>query len=136
MPGSFDMGTGVVGSVSGSRRWNLGADKKWFVTGSLTASAGTVSTSGTGQRFTATDLRIGAIAGRTFADRLSPYLLARGFGGPVMWNPGTGDITGSDTHHYQLGVGVSLSLPVGLSGVIDVSLLGEQAASVGLSWRL
>ncbi len=137
MPGSFDMGTGVVGSVSGSRRWNLGADKKWFVTGSLTASAGTTSTSGaSSERFTATDLRVGAIAGRTFGDRLSPYLLARGFGGPVMWSVGGSDVTGSDTHHYQLGVGASLSTGFGLSAVIDLSLLGEQAASVGVSWQL
>jgi len=137
MPVSFDMGTGLVGSVSGSRRWSLGADKKWFVTGSVTASAGTTHTSGaSSERFTATDLRGGVIAGRTFADRLSPYLLVRGFGGPVMWKVGGSDVTGTDTHHYQIGVGVSLALPIGLSGVIDLSLLGEQAASIGLSWRL
>ncbi len=137
MPGSFDMGTGFVASISGSRRWSLGARRRWFVTGSLTGSGGTTTTSGvSSERFTAFDLRVGAIAGRTFADRISPYVLARGFGGPVMWNVGGSDVTGSDTHHYQLGVGTSVTTGFGLSGVIDVSLLGEQAVSIGLSWRL
>lgn len=136
MPGTFDMGRGFVASASGSRRWSLG-DRRWFVTGSLSASAGTTTTTGvTDERLTAFDLRIGAIAGRTFADVVSPYVLARAFGGPVLWRVAGEDRAGSDTTHVQLGAGLSVATRFGLSAVVDVSVVGEQSASLGVSWQL
>jgi hypothetical protein len=86
-------------------------------------------------RFTAGDVRIGAIAGRTFGP-VSPYVLARGFGGPVWWAVDGASTVGSDTRHFQLGAGLSLTTSFGLTIVADVSALGEQAASLGASWRL
>jgi hypothetical protein len=137
-PGRFEMQPGVVASLGGSRRWSLG-DGRWFVTGSLTASGATLMTedaAGARARLTAFDLRAGAIAGRTFADVIAPYLLARAFGGPVFWTVAGERVTGTDTHKFQLGAGVSVSAPWGLSAIVDVAVLGETSASLGLSWRL
>jgi hypothetical protein len=130
----FAMRPGVIASISGSRRFDLGAGG-WFAIGSLTASAASVGVEG-GTRLTAFDLRLGAIAGRTFADTVTPYLLARAFGGPVFWTIDGEDVIGSDTRHVQLGAGLGVTTPLGLDAVVDVSLVGEQSASLSLSWRL
>jgi len=58
------------------------------------------------------------------------------FGGPVSWVVAGEDVTGSDVHHFQLGAGVSVALPSGPSAVLDLSLAGEQSASLGVSWQL
>ena len=139
MPGTHDIGAGVVGGVGVARQWTLG-DGRWFVTGSAGLGVAAASTHEAGAaddpRFTAADARVGAIAGRTFATIWSPYLLARAFGGPVWWTVDGSDATGSDTRHFQLGAGVSVATTFGLTIVVDVSALGEQAASLGASWRL
>ncbi len=135
-PGQYDMNTGMVAAASVSRRWGFG-DGPWFATGSATVAAGTTTTEGASEseRLTAFDVRVGVIAGRRFADVVSPYVLARAFGGPVLWTVAGEDISGSDTHHYQLGAGVSVITEMGLSVVVDVSLLGERSAALALSWR-
>ncbi len=61
-------------------------------------------------RFTAFDLRVGAIAGKTFGDVFTPYVTARAFGGPVYWRFDGSDVTGTDLYKYQLGGGLSLAL--------------------------
>jgi hypothetical protein len=139
MPGAHDLSPGFVAAIGVARQWTLG-DGYWFVTGSAGLSVAAASTHTAGMaddpRFVAADARIGAIAGRTFAQIWSPYVLARGFGGPVFWKVAGMDATGSDTRHFQLGVGLSVATSIGLTLVVDVSALGEQAASVGASWRL
>jgi hypothetical protein len=137
--GAHDMRTGLAAALGVSRRWTLG-DGQWFITGSATLSAATASTEreddDSATPYTAADLNIGAIAGRTFRTRWSPYLLARAFGGPVWWTIGDEDVTGTDTRHFQLGAGLSVVLPWKLSAVVDVSALGEQSASFGISRQL
>lgn len=83
----------------------------------------------------AVDFRLGVMAGRTFG-AVSPYVLARGFGGPVSWTLDGMDVSGTDTHHYQVGAGASFATDGGLAVSLDVSALGEQAASLGMSLRL
>lgn len=61
-------------------------------------------------RFTALDLRLGAIAGKTFADVFTPYVTARAFGGPIAWHFDGASVTGTDLYKYQLGGGLSLAL--------------------------
>ena len=46
------------------------------------------------------------------------------------------DVTGSDTRHFQLGAGVSAATRIGLTLVVDASVLGEQGLSIGASWQL
>jgi hypothetical protein len=137
--GTHDLSPGVVGALGAARQWKLG-DGYWFITGSAGLSIAAAATSTTGStenpRLVAGDARIGAIAGRTFAEMWSPYVLARAFGGPVSWSIAGTDVVGSDTRHFQLGAGLSVVTSLGLTVVVDVSVLGEQGASLGASWRL
>ncbi|NVB81970.1 MAG: hypothetical protein HOV81_26550 [Kofleriaceae bacterium] len=134
-----DISPGLVGGVGVSRQWMLG-DGRWFITGSAGLSVAAASTHLAGAandpRFVAGDIRAGAIAGRTLAKIWNPYVLARGFGGPVWWTVDDMATTGTDTRHFQLGAGLSVAMSFGLTLTADVSALGEQAASLGASWRL
>ncbi len=134
--GAHDFEPGVVAALGVARQWRLG--DAYFVNGSAGLSIATASTQGatSDARFIAGDVRIGAIAGRTFAKQWNPYVLARAFGGPVSWSIDAMDVLGSDTRHFQLGAGLSVVAVFGLTVTLDVSALGEQGASLGASWRL
>lgn len=84
-------------------------------------------------RFTAFDLRLGAIAGKTIADVFTPYVTARVFGGPIYWRFDGADVTGTDLYKYQLGGGLSLAL---FERKLDVFVegigLGERGAAAGI----
>jgi hypothetical protein len=138
-----DIGPGIVGAASASKQWAFGA---WFVTGSLGAGVSRTTTredgggsggaAGARQTLIGVDMiRAGVMAGRTFGVA-SPYVMARGFGGPVYWTLDAMDIRGSDTSHFQLGAGVSVTTASGLSFLLDISALGERSASLGMSYRL
>jgi hypothetical protein len=137
--GTHDLGRGIVGALGVAHQWPIG-DGLWFVTGSASISVAAASTHEAGAsddpRFVAGDARIGATAGRTFGKTVAPYVLARAFGGPVWWTIGGMDTTGGDTRHFQLGGGLSVATTFGLTVVVDLSVLGEQAASLGVSMRL
>ncbi len=98
----------------------------------LGGSASGSAASAPGSALISVDLRVSATAGYTLWERLTPYLTARLFGGPVFFR-GT---TGSDAHHYQLGAGLVLLLPGGLDVSAELVPLGEQrvSASVGYSF--
>jgi hypothetical protein len=138
-PGTHDFDPGFVAALGVSRQWPLG-DGQWFVTGSAGLSVARASThmaGGAGDvSFTAGDARVGAIAGRTLGGIWNPYVLARGFGGPVWWTVNGAAVSGTDTRHFQLGAGLSVATSIGLTINVDVSALGEQAASLGATWRL
>lgn len=133
---THDIGPGVVAAASIAKQWTSG---DWFLIGTLGVGASRTTTAEAGaarQTMIATDLiRAGASAGRTFG-KLAPYVMARGFGGPVFWNLDTEDVRGSDIYHVQVGAGVSLTTASGLSILLDVSALGERSASLGASLRL
>jgi len=76
-----------------------------------TRTDGTVSPTGpSSPKFTAGDLRVGVIAGKTFGDVFTPYVTARAFGGPVDWRYDDQHVTGTDLYKYQVGGGLSLAL--------------------------
>jgi hypothetical protein len=133
---THDIGPGVVGAASVSRQWLV---RGFFITGSLGAGASRITTTEAGgarQSLVAIDiLRAGVMAGRTFGI-VSPYVLARGFGGPVLWRLDGMDVRGTDTHKFQLGAGVSVATGAGLSFLLDVAALGERSASLGMAYRL
>jgi hypothetical protein len=83
-------------------------------------------------RFTAFDLRLAAVAGWTLFEALTPYALARVFGGPAYWHYDGAAVTGTDLHKYQLGGGAALAL---LHGRLDLFAegvpLGERAVVAG-----
>jgi hypothetical protein len=83
-------------------------------------------TSPAGQSLTAFDARLGVAAGKTIAHAVTPYLVARAFGGPILWNNSAASVVGTDVYHYQLGAGMVVRV-----GRFDVLLegvpLGEKA---------
>ncbi|HEX3343313.1 MAG TPA: hypothetical protein VHS09_02020 [Polyangiaceae bacterium] len=94
----------------------------------LTASLGAslAWTSPGSQAMTAFDGRLGVAAGKTFAHVVTPYLLARAFGLPILWNAAGASVVGTDVYHYQLGAGLVVR-----AGRFDVAVegvpLGERA---------
>ena len=84
-------------------------------------------------RFTALDLRLGAIAGKTIANVFTPYVTARAFGGPIAWHFDGMPVTGTDLYKYQLGGGLSLAL---FDRKLDVFAegiaLGERGVAAGI----
>ncbi len=94
---TYDIGPGIVVAASASKQWTFGP---WFVTGSLGAGVSRTTTreaGGGSHSLVGIDvLRAGAMAGRTLGP-VSPYVMARGFGGPVLWTLDGMDVTGTDT---------------------------------------
>jgi hypothetical protein len=84
---------------------------------------------------TAFDVRLGVAAGKTIADVVTPYVLARAFGGPVFWSIAGTSATGTDAYHYQLGGGVSVR--VGRVDLVAEGVpLGERTVVVGAGFAL
>lgn len=138
---TYDVEPGWLVAAAVSRSFAFA--ERWFVAGSITAGASSASTrvdAGVMDEtatITAIDVRLGVIAGVTLWERLSPYVLARAFGGPVFWSLAGEEIRGSDQYHYQLGLGANASLPWwNLSVLVDGSVLGERALSIGVSAEL
>ena len=77
------------------------------------------------------DFRVGPVVGWTFFRALSPYFLARVFGGPVFWSYGGQTEVGSDVHHYQLGAGLSLLVARRLTAFVEGVPLGERTLAGG-----
>lgn len=130
----FEIGAGIVGSVAMSRLWMRAP---WFAAGTIGFGASRVTTreriSGAPRiGLVAFDARGSLTAGRTFGP-VSPYVLARAFGGPVRWRLDAMDITGTDKYHFQLGAGMSALVASRWTVVVDVAALGERAVSLGLA---
>lgn len=75
-----------------------------------------------------------AVVGKTFFDTMSPYVVARAFGGPIFWRIEGKDITGTDRYHFQAGAGLSVSTPQGLDVFAEVIPVGEKSVSCGLGF--
>ena len=86
--------------------------------------------------YQAFDLRLGAELGVTLVRVLRPYVLARAFGGPVFWRHQGEAVDGTDTHHYQFGLGASVQVVKALSVFAEGVPLGERAASAGVGLAL
>jgi hypothetical protein len=107
------------------------------ISGLLSATHATTSLPGRPTQdadYSAFDLRAGVIAGTTVFEILSPYLVARVFGGPVFWRYERQDQTGTDTSHVQLGAGVTLRALEWIALYIEGIPLGERALSGGVSF--
>ena len=86
--------------------------------------------------YEALDLRIGAQLGVQLANIFRPYVVARAFGGPVYWRYQGKAVTGTDTHHYQVGLGTGVSFSKTLSLFAEGIPLGERAVSAGIGLSL
>lgn len=78
----------------------------------------------------ALDLRAGVVAGWSFFGWLTPYVVARVFGGPVFY----ASYVGGDANHWQLGAGASVRLPKNWDLLLEVVPLGEQRAVVAFGY--
>jgi hypothetical protein len=110
-------------------------DGRWFalLTSVLSFSAARTRLAGNPSvGYEAFDVRVGAQFGIDIADTLRPYATARAFGGPVFWRYGGAAVTGTDTHHYQLGAGLGVRISRQLSAYAEGIPLGERAVSVGV----
>jgi hypothetical protein len=105
------------------------------VSGVLSASHASTQLQGSDESvsYSALDLRLGVIAGTTLFDIVSPYVVARAFGGPVWWRYEGEPQTGTDTSHFQIGAGVTLRPIDPLALFIEGIPLGERALSGGAS---
>jgi hypothetical protein len=108
-----------------------------LLTGSMAASLAWTSPPGGGAASTlsAFDVRLGVVAGKTIAHAVTPYVLARAFGGPVFASLAGNSVTGTDANHYQVGAGVSVHVGR-FDAVVEGVPLGELGivAGVGLAF--
>jgi hypothetical protein len=83
--------------------------------------------------YEAFDLRLGAELGTTLFGVLRPYLPVRVFGGPVFWSYQGASVTGTDTHHYQVGAGLGVAISRHIGAFAEGIPLGERALSLGVA---
>jgi hypothetical protein len=132
----YDVRPGFLVAANVARRWFGGSGYDWFLTTSLTVGvsfAGTTSPSGAKEALTAQDSRIAVLLGHSFAKRWNPYIAARVFGGPVFWTLNGEKVTGSDRHHYAIGLGGSYSVGGGVDLMAEGAFFGEKSLSAGAS---
>jgi hypothetical protein len=110
-------------------------DSRYFVllTSSLSfAAARTHLGSEASVGYEAFDLRLGTELGVELAKIFRPYVAVRAFGGPVYWHHQGAAVTGTDTHHYQVGAGAGVRLTRTLNLFAEGIPLGERAVSLGV----
>jgi hypothetical protein len=133
----FTFDPGWIASVAGTYRvyGKTRSDPFVIIGGAVAASgAATRDAAGATEDMFAFDLRISAIAGKTFFDILSPYVALRAFGGPILWKYRGEDQVGGDKYHFQVGAGLLVALPGKFDAFAEVVPLGERAATLGLGY--
>lgn len=131
--GKYDFSSGPIASLGAD--WRVFDDGRWFalLTSTLSVSAAwTHGPDGSRDGYEALDLRLGGELGLDIAQLLRPYAVARVFGGPVFWRYAGAVVTGTDTHHYQLGAGLAVRLSRAFNAFAEGIPLGEQALSAGV----
>ncbi|MEO8797760.1 MAG: hypothetical protein ABI551_07740 [Polyangiaceae bacterium] len=137
----FTSSAGALLSMSASYRIVDPKGARPFVLGTFGLSFATVQMSADGPQtrselYDAWDARLGAVVGWSIANVVSPYLLARAFGGPIYWKHAGQDVIGTDVHHYQLGAGLGIAIGKRGDLFVEGAPLGEKniSAGVGLSF--
>ncbi|MBM4356869.1 MAG: hypothetical protein FJ096_02040 [Deltaproteobacteria bacterium] len=126
---------GVLATATGSYLIALEGARSPFVLAGLTFGVGAErfvrDGAASSEPMTALDLRASLTLGKTFAERLRPYVAVRAFGGPAMLGERA---VGSDRYHLQIGGGLAVVLPRGFDIFVDASPGPERAASFGLGF--
>jgi hypothetical protein len=134
---TYDFTPGVLAMLGGSWRALDALGTRPFVlfTGqaafisAATRENGSTAFSSVG--YQAFDVRLGAAVGWTLSGVLSPYGVVRAFGGPVYWQYQGASVTGTDTHHYQVGGGLAVLIARRVDAFVEGVPLGEQGVSAG-----
>jgi hypothetical protein len=134
--GRHDVSPGPIAAVG--LDWRVWEQGRWFA---LLTSA--LSVSGTHTRlaggaavgYQALDVRLGGQLGVELVELLRPYVVARVFGGPVFWRHAGEAVTGTDTHHFQIGGGLALGLGPTWNVFAEAVPLGERALAAGVAAR-
>jgi len=133
---AHDVDSGALAAVGMEYRARTGTGKQPSIdlSGYFGVSWAQTTSRNTGVEtdYLATDLRLGAAAGWSLTERSYSYFSMRVFGGPVSWEIDAEDVTGSDIHHYQLGVGSAVDLG-SVSVFAEYFGLGEKALAFGVS---
>ena len=132
----YAINPGGLASIGASWRFLDGRGMAPFLIGDATLGASLTSTvrgSETPVSLFAADARVGALVGKTFFDAISPYLLARLFGGPILWARANGVAT--DAHHFQIGPGAAFHWSR-LDATIEASVLGERMFVASIAYGL
>lgn len=137
---NYEFSPGFVSTIGSSYRLldPDGARPFVILTGQISFDATTTRENGSEAApaigYQALDFRVGAIAGFSLFRSVSPYLLGRAFGGPVYWRyQGTREV-GTDTHHYQVGAGLSALIAKQFDVFVEGVPIGEQAVTAGAGW--
>jgi len=129
-----DFGVGALASVSVTALALFETARRPFLLASFTVGGVTAkaqSDDGQDHRWTAFDMRLGLMVGKTFADRFVPFITARAFAGPVSWRLGGRDVTGSDIYKYTVGGGLTIRVPGTLDVFAEALPLGARSLSIG-----
>lgn len=128
--GETMLGGGGVASVAAS--WLVLEQANWWPFVQFSGSVSFSAIAAQPSLYSAFDARLGVVAGYTIFDRVTPYLTARAFGGPVFY----AGQTGTDLYHYQFGLGLVVALPLGFDLSAEFVPLGEQrvTGAVGYSF--
>lgn len=135
--GVQDFSSGVTAAVGGSYRIVDSPRPFVVLTGNLSFSRESTTLAGmngmpdVSAAYSAFDLRVGALVGTTLWKILSPYAVARAFGGPIYWKYQGNSVTGTDAHHYQLGAGATLVVARRFNVFAEGIPVGERSAAVG-----
>jgi hypothetical protein len=134
---TFDFSPGLVAAAGASIRVVDAEELRPFVllTAQLVYEGATTRENGSDAfpavGYHALDARAGAIIGWNIERVVSPYLLARAFGGPVDWQAQGNTATGTDVHHYQLGAGLVVVVARTIDLFVEGVPLGEQGLAAG-----
>ena len=130
--GTYDFSTGPTATIGAS--WRV-VDRKPFVvlTSQLSFTGAQTRKGDVTAAYDAFDLRLGAVVGATLWNAFSPYALARVFGGPAYWAYDGQSVTGTDTHHFQIGAGFALLIGKHADLFVEGVPLGERAVAAGVS---
>jgi hypothetical protein len=148
----FELGQGVVVATGISYALVVPKQTGIFVVGSVqfaalatetttqpSVSAASGSLAAAAQQrasYTAFDLRVAAAAGYRISPILSPYAVARAFGGPIFWRVDGAAARGTDLYKYQVGFGAAIGLSKQVDVQLEASVVGEQALTAGLGLRM
>ena len=139
--GKYDIDPGALLVVGGSYRFIDAKGARPFVlaTLGLTFSGSQTTLQGATQTkalYDAFDMRAGGVVGWNIARLISPYAVARAFGGPVYWTYQNQSTTGTDVHHFQIGAGLGIALGKRFDLFVEGVPLGEVGVSAGLGVSL